>query len=108
MQPRAGSMMGMSRTIAGEKTVSTEYMQITEQAGAVVMNVQTRLGQGLTPFKVTELTERGAVFSNPNHDFPQRIIYRRNGEVGLLGRIEGISQGKEKAQDFPMKRVRCE
>jgi hypothetical protein len=108
MQPRAGSMMGMSRTTAGQKTVATEYMHITEQDGVLVMSVQLRLAQGLTPFRLSELTGRSAVFSNPEHDFPQRIIYRVAGDDKLLGRIEGTSQGKEKAHDFPMKRTRCD
>jgi hypothetical protein len=47
------------------------------------------------------------VFENPTHDFPQRVIYRREGD-SLLGRIEGMTNGQQKAVDFPLKRVSCD
>ena len=53
------------------------------------------------------VTDREARFENLEHDFPQRIIYRRDGD-SLTGRIEGVSMGKERAVDFPLKRVPCD
>ena len=47
------------------------------------------------------------IFENPEHDFPQRVIYRLQPDGLLVGRIEGISKGKPRAIDFPMKRVPC-
>jgi hypothetical protein len=47
------------------------------------------------------------VFENAAHDFPQRIIYKRSGEK-MIGRIEGLTNGKLKGIDFPYARVRCE
>jgi hypothetical protein len=47
------------------------------------------------------------VFENPQHDFPQRIIYKRDGADGLKARIEGESKGKPKAFDYPMQRTQC-
>ena len=48
------------------------------------------------------------IFENPQHDFPQRVIYRLQTDGSLLGRIEGVSKGKEKAVDFPMTRAGCD
>ena len=49
-----------------------------------------------------------AVFENPEHDFPQRIICRLGDDGSLNARIEGKRNGKEKEMDFLMKRVKCE
>ena len=48
------------------------------------------------------------VFENPQHDFPQRIIYRLEKDGSLLARIEGVNQGREKGINFPMKRAKCD
>jgi hypothetical protein len=41
-----------------------------------------------TEFAMTAHADQRAMFENPAHDFPQRIIYERVGET-LLARIEG-------------------
>lgn len=108
MKPAGGSMLGLSRTVAKGKTVFTEYMQIVEQDGVVTMHVQLKLAARATPFKLVEIGEKGAIFSNPEHDFPQRIIYRKEPDGSLFARIEGIDKGKERHADFPMKRAKCD
>ena len=47
------------------------------------------------------------IFENKEHDFPQRIIYRLDSDGDLLGRIEGILDGMDRAADFPMTRTKC-
>jgi hypothetical protein len=39
------------------------------------------------------------VFENPEHDFPQRVIYQRKGKT-LVGRIEGATSGAESALEW--------
>jgi len=46
-------------------------------------------------------------FENPEHDFPQHIIYRKVNADSLVAHIEGMEDGTEKHFDFPMKRTRC-
>ena len=53
-----------------------------------------------TDFKLVKLTSGEAVFENPTHDFPKRIIYRLNGDGSLTARVEGDGTEKEKAQEF--------
>ncbi len=101
MKP-AGGMIGMSRTVKNGKTVGIEFMKLEAKDGGVYL-IPTNEG-GTTPFKAVKLTATEAVFENPKHDFPQRILYRsENG--GLFARIEDMS-GK-RGQDFPYKRVSC-
>jgi hypothetical protein len=55
-----------------------------------------------------KLQSREAVFENPEHDFPRRIIYRLEPDGSLFARIEGMPKGKLRGLDYPMKRGRCE
>ena len=45
-----------------------------------------------------------AVFENPAHDFPQRVIYRRCGD-DLCARIEGTVKGRLRSQDWRFRRA---
>ena len=84
----------------------SEFMRIETKDGALVYT--PRIGSKQTPveFRLKSQSEREVVFENPAHDFPQRILYRRNGDE-LLGRIEGTENGKTRSEDFPMNRVSC-
>ena len=48
-----------------------------------------------------------ALFENTAHDFPQRIIYRRDADGSLLARIEGGAErrGKEYRRRNPTDRL---
>jgi hypothetical protein len=63
-------------------------------------------GQPSAEFVSTMVTEHSIIFDNPEHDFPQRIGYRRRGSE-LLAWIEGSDRGEVKRIEFPYTRVRC-
>ena len=50
------------------------YLRIVERDGGLVYIAQPG-GNPPTEFVLTELDKKRAVFVNPRHDFPQRIIY---------------------------------
>ena len=108
MKPAGGSMLGLSRTVADGKTVEFEFMQIQEGAGGDLLFIAKPSGQPQAMFKLIKGNAREVIFENPTHDFPQRVIYRLQSDGSLLGRIEGVSKGKEKSVDFPMTRERCD
>ena len=108
MKPGGRTMLGMSRTIAGDRTVEFEFMRIQQEEGGAVYLMAIPSGQREARFKLTKVSAKEVVFENPAHDFPQRVIYRFDGKDSLNGRIEGTSKGKEKALDLPMKRVPCD
>ena len=56
-------------------------------------------GKPATEFKLKDLGERRVVFENAAHDFPQRILYWRDGET-LVARIEGTVNGKERKEEW--------
>lgn len=108
MKPSGGTMFGMSRTVTDGRTVFDEFLQIRTQDGGLVLIVQhSRNPRGVT-FTATRVSDTEVVFENPDHDFPQRIVYRKQPDGSLFARIDGKEKGKEKAVDFPMTRARCE
>ena len=105
MAPAGTSMLGMSRTVAGGKTVEFEFLQIRQQADGVFY-VARPSGQPEASFKLVKAGAGELVFENPAHDFPQRILYKRTGD-SLAARIEGKMNGKDRGIDFPYVRVSC-
>jgi hypothetical protein len=99
--------LGVNRTVKGSETVAHEFMRIRETESGEIEFIANPSGQSEAAFSLVGLSETEVIFENPDHDFPQRIIYRLKGDV-LEGRIEGTAKGKLKAVDFPMKRVDCE
>ncbi len=73
LPPRSGMMIGVNRT-SGEKGYSFEFLRIVDEDDAVVY-LASPSGKEAVPFRATELGERRVVFTNPEHDFPQRIAY---------------------------------
>lgn len=108
LKPAGGTMLGINRTVADGKTVEFEFMQIRQEAGSGLLFVAKPSGQPEATFKLIKGSAREVIFENPQHDFPQRVIYRLQDDGSLLGRIEGVSKGKERSVDFPMNRARCD
>lgn len=107
MKPSGQTMLGMSRTVVSGKTVAYEFIQLREQEGEIFY-IAKPSGQAEASFKLVQYSKQEAVFENPQHDFPQRIIYRLEKDGALAAAIEGTSKGKLKRIDFPMKRAKCE
>jgi hypothetical protein len=98
--PKGGAMLGVSRTVKGEKMVAFEYLRIVERDGGLVYVAQPG-GRPPTEFVLTELDEKRAVFVNPRHSYPQRIVYELSKEGDLTASI-GFAKGR--LQSFEFKR----
>ena len=106
MRPRAGLMLGVSRTVVGDSL--REYEQVALfQRGAHLVYAATPARQAPAEFASTAVSDSAVTFENPAHDFPQRIIYRRRGADSLLARVEGMRRGRLHGSDFPYGRVPC-
>lgn len=108
MAAAGGTVLGMSRTVRKGKTTEYEFIQIREAEPGKLAYIAMPSGRPPTTFTLLRETDTEFVFENLGHDFPQRVIYRRDGDKGLHARIEGVSKGKAKGIDFPMKRVSCD
>jgi len=99
-RPAGGSMIGVSRTLVGDRTVSFEFLRI-EVRGESIFYVASPKGRcPATDFKLTRVSGQEAVFENPEHDFPKRIIYRKNSEGGLTAIVDGGEGTKSEKFDF--------
>lgn len=105
MTPAGGTLIGMSRTVKNGKTVAWEAVQIRDVDGKLAYVAKPH-NQPEAAFKLTGLDGQQVVFENPQHDFPQRITYKRDGDR-LLARIEGTMKGKTKGIDFPLQKTSC-
>ena len=76
MTPAGGTMLGVSRTVRDAKTVAFEFIRIAEQDDGGLVFMASPSGQSTASFPMLSLNAREVIFENPDHDFPQRIIYR--------------------------------
>lgn len=106
MVPAGGMMLGMSRTVRMGKVSEFEFMRIVEDQGKMLF-IAILPNQPETVFTLIKSSPHELVFENPEHDFPQRILYRLSGKDVLTARIEGMNNGKSLAFDYPMKRASC-
>jgi len=99
LPPVGGQLMGISRTIKGDRVVGFEYMRIESDADSTRFIPQP---EGALPvvFTATEVAQNLLVVENPKHDFPQKVIYRREG-VALFATISGPgNDGQQQSIDF--------
>lgn len=90
---RGGVMMGVNRTASTEQTFATEQLRIYEEDGAIWYEASPS-GQATARFKLISANGKRAVFENLEHDFPQRIVYQRDGDR-LSATISGPGEGGE-------------
>ncbi len=90
--PLGGSMLAVSRTVnTSGKMVAFEYLRVVEREGGLVYIAQPG-GIKPTEFVLTELNPTRAVFDNPRHDYPKRIVYELSAE-GMLSTTIGFLKG---------------
>lgn len=93
LAPNANLMTGMNRTVKNGRA-SFEFFRIAATDEGIIYFTQPG-GRPALPFKLTESTKNRVVFSNPEHDFPKRILYFLR-DAKLCARIEGDNgEGEE-------------
>jgi Domain of unknown function (DUF6265) len=102
--PAGGSMLGMSRTVAGGKTAEFEFLRIEQREDGIYYVAQPKGRCPATDFKLTRVASQEAVFENPQHDFPKRIVYRKTADDSLTASIDG-GEGT-KAMSFAFRRMK--
>lgn len=85
-------MLGLHRDITAKRT-AFEFIRIARQGESLVYLAMPG-GKPATAFPLKSLEANRIVFENLEHDFPQRIIYWRDGEQ-LCARVEGAGQAAE-------------
>jgi aminopeptidase N len=106
LAPRGGTLVGAARMTRDGRTLSWEFMRIIDDSGTLFYIAQPS-GQSATSFRAVDVGDDVAIFENPMHDFPQRIVYRLTPPATLLARIEGQRNGALSSLEFPLSRVAC-
>ena len=90
--PLGGAMLAVSRTVnTSGKMVGFEYLRIVERDGGLVYLAQPA-GRTATEFVLSEWSSTRAVFDNPRHDSPKRIVYEVSSD-GKLRTSTGYMKG---------------
>ena len=98
-----GALVGLHKDVATRggtaRMVSFEFLRIETGADGVAYVAQPG-GQPPTRFALVDSGARRAVFANPTHDFPQRILYWLDDAGALHARVEGPKGGKTVGQEW--------
>jgi len=106
MAPRGGCMINTGRTVRADTLFEYEQVVLREKDGRLAYEAHPS-GQPSATFLSSEVTDSTVVFENPQHDFPQRVGYRRAGADSLIGWIDSTLGGKARKVEFPMHRAAC-
>lgn len=104
--PEGGALLGVSRTVADGKLADYEFLIIRERDGKLEY-VAKPSRQAEAVFVASLVTNEEIVFENPEHDFPQRIRYKKQADGGVTARIEGTMNGAARGIDFPYRAASC-
>ncbi|QSQ26954.1 hypothetical protein JY651_19435 [Pyxidicoccus parkwayensis] len=94
-----GSMLGMGRYVLKERTAFFEYLRIEARPDGLYYIAHPKARAGVE-FKLVRCSQREALFENPLHDHPKRILYRQESADRLAAHIEGEENGKPVSEDF--------
>jgi hypothetical protein len=98
LPPAGGTMLGVNRTVRGDGRTAFEFLRIAP-VGGVPAYLASPGGAPPTPFRLIEVEGTRATFENLEHDFPQRIVYQRDGER-LTATISGTVDGVERSSSW--------
>ena len=96
--PSGGSMFAVSRTVNRGRLSAFEFLRIIERDSGLIYIAQPN-GSAPTEFVLTELTHHRAVFDNPRHDYPKRIIYELS-DGNLTATIGYLKGGTPRKFEF--------
>ena len=102
--PDGGVMVGLHRDVFPNKASFFEFLRVAETDRGLTYTASPR-GTGTTEFVLVSLGSQRVVFENLEHDFPQRIIYRREHDR-LTASIEGEVDGAVKSSEWTWDLVR--
>jgi hypothetical protein len=100
--PANGLMVAANLTARANGRKSFEFLRIGDTPEGFSYYASPG-GKAPVEFKLKEAGERRVVFENAAHDFPQRVLYWREGDQ-LVARIEGVIRGKARTEEWRFNR----
>jgi uncharacterized protein DUF6265 len=102
--PRGNTMVATNLTTTAGRGPTFEFLRIGVKDGRIVYFAMPG-GRPATEFPLQAMTESSVVFENPSHDYPTRIIYRKDGDA-LIARVEGKRRGADASEEWRFERMR--
>ncbi|MDO9578607.1 MAG: DUF6265 family protein [Candidatus Cloacimonadales bacterium] len=103
--PKGNLMLGLNRTVSSGEKTTFEFLRIFQREDEIFYAASPN-GKSATFFKLIESENRKAIFENPEHDFPQRIIYNLLKSNKLFASIEGEMKGEKKRKEWLFVKVK--
>lgn len=99
-------MLSANEEIIGDRVVTTELEHFAVVEGRVALTPHPNGRRSRARFTLIENDEkaRRAVFSNPAHDFPRRIVYYRLADDNLVIQVSGEQRGSPLTPPLDLKR----
>ena len=96
--PGNGTLVAVNLTALRDGRDTHEFLRIAGTANGLSYFAGP---DGIKPveFALKELGAQRVVFENTAHDFPQRILYWRDGPA-LVARIEGTAGGRQRSEEW--------
>lgn len=104
--PAGGTLIGLARSVSGNRTTNFEYLRIETRGGNLVYLASPGGRCPATPFVMIEHENRRVVFENKENDFPQRIIYWSESDGVMNARIEGDAGGAPRSMEWSWSRAK--
>ena len=100
--PTNGLMVAVNLTSRPNGRKTFEFLRIADTPEGFSYYASPA-GKEPVEFKLKESGNRRVVFENAAHEFPQRILYWREGEE-LVARVEGKIHDKERSEQWRFRR----
>ncbi|MDL2238777.1 DUF6265 family protein [Bacteroidales bacterium OttesenSCG-928-K03] len=99
-------LQGKSYVLSKGDTVVFEILNMIQQDDNLYYTalVPEHNNDSTISFPLKSITEDEMLFENLQHDFPQKISYRKISNDSLIAKISGIMDGEENFFDIPMRR----
>jgi len=103
--PAGGTMIGMGRTVVGDKTSEFEFLRIEQRGDEIYYVANPNANCPQTDFKLARLAGQEVIFENPTHDYPKRVMYRKGSNGSLVASIDAGEGSKSHSFSYlPMGR----
>jgi hypothetical protein len=95
---------GSSYFIKAKDTIHFETIKLQQKVENLTYfaTVKGQNNDQAVAFELTNSNEKGLVFENPKHDYPQKIAYSKGANNTLTAEISGKLQGKVTSEKFVM------
>lgn len=104
--PTSNVMLGTTRFIRDGHTVQYEFTLIRADSSGVRLIPHPNGRRSEHDFMLTRWAEDQAVFEAPEHDFPKRIVYRKDAEAGLRARIDAGAADRN-GREWYLRKASC-